>query len=114
MGWLDLIKGLFDPIGGKDAEFVYVQCDRCAEPLKARIDLTHELSADFTSKGSLKGYFTHKTLMGEGPCFQQIDVEVRYDQRRRRQGITVSGGESLSQADFQALASEQAEQPTPG
>jgi hypothetical protein len=114
MGWLDLIKELFKPIGGKDAEFVYVQCDRCAEPLKARIDLTHDLSADFTPGGSLKGYFTHKTLMGDGPCFQQIDVDVRYDPRRRRQEISVNGGESLSQADFQALASEQAEQPTAG
>ncbi|MGA9531671.1 MAG: hypothetical protein WBR18_03045 [Anaerolineales bacterium] len=104
MRWTELIKELLEPIGGREAEFVHIRCDRCGELLQTRIDLTHDLSADYNSNGYLKGYFTHKTVIGDGPCFQHLDVHIRYDTRRRRKEITVSGGQALSADEFERLS----------
>jgi hypothetical protein len=105
---VDLLKKLasfFTPEGKRDAytHWVYVQCDRCGERLRTRIDLRNDLSVQYGATERDTTYFCRKTLLGGGRCFQQIEVELTFDahrqlvERRVRGGKFVGGEEELDQ-----------------
>jgi hypothetical protein len=84
MGFLKTLSNLFTP-GAKPDEFGYwvvVKCNRCGEVLRSRIDLRNDPSAEYDEAGH-STYFVRKTLMGEGHCFQRVEVELTFDQDRR-------------------------------
>lgn len=79
---MDLLKKLFS--GGSarpSADFfpVCVKCDRCGEVVEGRVNMANDLS--LTDNDS--GYFVRKVLMGNGRCFQQVEVELTFDLNRK-------------------------------
>ncbi len=75
---MDFLKKLFsDPPAGPQSNFhtFGVKCSRCGEVIESHINLNNDLSLE--DDGS--GYFIRKTLMGNGKCFQRIEVEMKFD-----------------------------------
>ena len=66
-----------------------VTCNRCGEVLEGRVNLYNDLSVDY-EEGDV--YHARKVLMGSGHCFQQIEVELRFDSSRKLLGKQVTGG----------------------
>lgn len=69
-----------------------VRCDRCGETLEGRVNLSNDLSMD--DEG---GYHARKVLMGSGLCFQQIEVELKFDASRRLLEKQINGGKFVDE-----------------
>lgn len=93
MGLLKKLGDLFNPRSQSDrwVHWVSVKCNRCGEHIRARVDLRNDLSINYSEDGS-PTYFTRKVLMGEGHCFQQIEVELTFDKDRQLTSRQISGG----------------------
>ncbi len=92
--------------GGAPSYWVYAQCQRCGEPLKARIDLRNDLSLADESEG----YVVRKGLVGSGGrrCFQAVEVTLQFDAARQQVVASeVTGGRLISAEEYQALLSAQ-------
>lgn len=96
MGWLDSLKSLFAAEQGAEY-WIYVRCNRCGEVIKTRLDLQHDLSL---RDGG--GYIARKTLVGSQLCFERIEVTLTFDAGRRLAEQEISGGEFITEAEYQA------------
>jgi len=98
MGFFKQLGKLFAPGSKSDqwVQWVSVQCGRCGEVIRGRIDLRNDLSIQYGEDGS-PTYFTRKVFMGEGHCFQQVEVELTFDKDRRLTGRQISGGEFVDE-----------------
>lgn len=67
-----------------------VRCDRCGEVIEGRVDLNNDLSVEYEGNESV--YFGRKVLMGSGRCFQQIEVELKFDSARNLLNREAAGG----------------------
>jgi hypothetical protein len=66
-----------------------VTCNRCGEVIEGRVNLSNDLSADYEN-GDV--YHVRKVLMGSGRCFQQVEVELKFDASRNLLEKHVQGG----------------------
>lgn len=99
MGFLEKLKQLFSaPPGGEAAYWLYVQCDRCGEKIRSRVDLYNDLSAIYEAGGT--SYFCRKVLMGQQRCYQKIEVEMWFDYRRQLTERKISGGQFIPEKAF--------------
>lgn len=71
--------------------WIAVQCDRCGEIIRSRVNIYNDLSLEYSEAGK-PTYFCRKTLMGEGHCFQRIEVELTFDANRKLIEENASGG----------------------
>ncbi len=104
MGFLKKLTRLFTvsaPIEDR-ALFIYVQCNRCNEKIRARVDLLNDLSPIYNESGVT--YFSRKVIMGEQRCFQKIEVEMNFDERRRITDRKISGGRFIAKEDLEPQA----------
>jgi hypothetical protein len=69
-----------------------VQCKRCGEIIEGRVDLDNDLSLG--DEGDI--YLVHKGLVGANRCFQQIEVELKFDSARQLLERHITGGEFVS------------------
>ena len=94
---MGFLKNVF---GGKPAKpekryFVFnVKCNRCGEIIEGRVDLDNDLSVEYENNHDV--YFARKGLMGSGRCFQQIEVELKFDSARQLLEQQVTGGQFSS------------------
>ena len=58
---------------------VRVKCERCGEIIEGHVNLANDLSLN----DSGDGYFVRKVLMGNGHCFQQVEVELTFNLNRK-------------------------------
>jgi hypothetical protein len=102
MSWIGRLLDLFRPQAGRDtsAHWIYVRCDSCGELLHTRIDLHHDLSVEYGGASDGDRYYTRKLLIGRGPCFQRIEVELTYDDQRRLIDRTIQGGAFVSEERY--------------
>lgn len=70
---------------GSDAGsyWLAVQCDRCGEIIRARINLNNDLSVEYDEDGNKTGYYCRKVFIGKQGCFQQIEVMLTFDAKRK-------------------------------
>lgn len=99
MGFLDKL------FGGREKEetnvqYVYARCAGCDEVLRGRFHLTHDLSAEY--EGRDVSYFARKTLIGSGRCFRPIEIELRFNHKRRLVDKTIRGGEFITREEYEA------------
>ena len=79
---MDFLKKLFSSQPAQPSSnflSVQVKCNRCGEVFEGRVNMANDLS--LTDNDS--GYFVRKVLMGNGRCFQQIEVELTFDLKRK-------------------------------
>jgi hypothetical protein len=89
---------------GDDANtyWIYAQCRRCGEPLKARVNMMNEPSE--VDDG--EGWVVRKGLVGSGVnrCFQTVEVTLRFDAQKKNviDGEAV-GGKLLTAEEYEAI-----------
>ncbi len=117
MGFLDSLK---KALGGKsttssgggrsgfgDESWVYwihVQCKKCGEPLRARIDLRNDPSLEDDGTWRVR-----KWLTGGGKyfCFQNVEVELHFDQAKKKVlDSEVTGGSLITAEEYPVLLAE--------
>jgi hypothetical protein len=89
---------------------VYVQCHRCGEKIRGRIDLHNDLSIDYgvvededgetTAPSNEVRYFCHKGLIGEQRCYQTVEVELTFDKNHRLIDRQVKGGKFIEEEEY--------------
>jgi hypothetical protein len=65
-----------------------VKCNRCGEVIEGRIHLSNDLSIEDDGIS----YHVHKTLMGNGKCFQRIEVEMTFNASKQLIEKQAQGG----------------------
>ncbi len=119
MGFLDNLRKAFggqskpgsgggsSSFGDNDpnAYWIYAQCRRCGELLKARVNLMNEPSE--ADEGD--GWIVRKGLVGSGAnrCFQTVDVMLKFDGKKQNMIESEAvGGKLLTAAEYAALLKE--------
>ncbi len=100
---MSFLKRLADLFGAPNPpeEFIYwiaVQCNRCGETIRARIDLRNDLSINYGDRDEDTTYFCRKLLMGSQGCYQQIEVDLTFDANRKLVQKEIRGGKFIEDA----------------
>jgi hypothetical protein len=83
------------------ALYLYVQCNKCDEKLRARVDVWNELTPDYDGKSdNATSYFCRKVLVGEKTCYQPIELRLRFDKNHKLVEKTIIGGKYIDGAEF--------------
>ena len=97
---MGFLKRLF---GGGEKEYVdkqgiyfYVRCDNCGTITKVRADKQHDLNY-----GDSSSYEWHKTIV-DNKCFRRIQTVVYLDQHYNITNSEISGGEYVTEAEYEA------------
>ena len=94
---MSFLKNLFGGSSQKPEKRYYVfqvKCKRCGEIIEGRFDLDNDLSLEY--EGSNNFYFGRKVVMGSGHCFQQIEVEIKFNSSRDMLEQRITGGEFVT------------------
>jgi len=104
MSFLKKLASLFPSptLGDERSYWIYARCNRCKEVLKARIDLYNDLSIDYDAPQT--AYYCRKVLMGTSRCFQQIEVSLKFDEKRRVIDSQVTGGQLITKEEYEQLS----------
>lgn len=87
------------------ALYLYVQCSRCGEKLRARVDVWNELTPEYDGNSDdASSYFCRKVLVGEKQCYQPIELRLKFDKNHKLIDSTIIGGKFIDQAEFAAGA----------
>jgi len=92
MGFFKKLFGSGTSSSSSDFYTFNVRCNRCGETIEGRVNLSNDLSMD--DEG---GYHVRKVLMGSGHCFQQIDVELKFDASKQLLEKQVNGGKFVDE-----------------
>ena len=89
---MGFLKNLFNSAPAPQTNFhaFAVQCKRCGERVEGRVNLSNDLSADYEDGREV--YFVRKAVMGNGKCFQQIEVELKFNTERQLLDRQIRGG----------------------
>ncbi len=68
-----------------------VKCKRCGELIESRVDLYNDPSVEYEEGGDV--YYARKVLMGNGRCFQRVEVAFKFAQSRMLIEQQITGGE---------------------
>jgi hypothetical protein len=91
---MGFFKKLFSGSASQPASNMYtfsVKCNRCGETIEGHVNMSNDLSVDYD--GDHEVYFVRKGLMGSGRCFQQIEVELKYDANKNLIEKQIGGGQ---------------------
>jgi len=104
MGLFKKLSGLFAPAQKIDdrAYWLYVQCNRCGEVIRVRVDLYNDLSPIYEEAGVT--FFCRKVIIGQERCYQKIEVEMSFTEQRKIVSKESQGGRFITEDDYnQAL-----------
>jgi hypothetical protein len=78
---------------------IYVLSRRCNEPIAGHVDLLNELSQ---AEEDNYTYYARKVLhtSGERRCFDQVEVQLWFDQNKQIAHSEVTGGRRLDAAEY--------------
>jgi hypothetical protein len=89
------------PTGTERSKYLYVQCNKCGEMLRARVDIYSELSPDYEGGSDTPAsYFCRKVLIGEKQCYQPIELRLKFDKNHKLVDQQISGGKYISEDEF--------------
>jgi hypothetical protein len=94
MSFLKKITQLFSfpSSSGVNTLMVHVRCGKCGEIIQSRINLNNDLSIEYGETEKDTRYFCRKVLIGEGRCYQPIEVSLTFDQNRSIIDRKIKGG----------------------
>jgi hypothetical protein len=64
------------------------------------VDLYNDLSPIYNETGVT--YFCRKVLIGQQHCYQKVEVEMSFDERRQLTDRQISGGSFISEEAYNA------------
>ena len=85
----------------EDGYMVYVRCNRCKEPLRVRVNLRHDLSINYDAPKD-QSYFCRKTLVGRSGCFERIEIELTFNEKKKLVTREISGGTNINKEEFES------------
>ena len=89
--------------GGSDDRYVdiYALSRRCREPVAGKVDLFNEVSQAESDSGH--SYYARKVLHTSGVtrCFDQVEVEIWLDGKKRLADHQVTGGRWLDAEEYE-------------
>lgn len=93
---MGFLKNLFSPSRPAGPFYPFsVKCKRCGETIQGRVNVYNEPGMEIDEKG--KTFFTcRKVLIGDGHCFQQIEVVFSFDEARHVLNRQITGGEFVN------------------
>jgi hypothetical protein len=92
MSFFKKLTNFFSSKSGAPVGRLTIKCNHCGELIQTRLNLYNDLSLEYDESG--KGiYFCRKVLIGEGRCFQRIEVELTYDLNRKLISREITGGQ---------------------
>jgi hypothetical protein len=103
MSFLKRIASALAPKSTEESDvlWVYVRCDKCGEALKTRIDLSHDLTPNYSAEGHVTDYGLRKVLIGSQRCFEPIEVTLTFDSQRRVTSREITGGQFISREEYE-------------
>ena len=91
---MDFFKKLFSgsaPASPSSNFYIFnVKCNRCGEVIEGRVNIANDLSLDDDGN-----YFVRKVLMGSGHCFQQVEIELKFNASKQVIDKQIHGGTFL-------------------
>lgn len=109
---MDLTKKLSNLItssGDQDSHgyWIYVQCNCCGEIIRTRVDLRNDLSLEYGDDYKEHIYYCRKVLIGQKRSFQQIEVHLKFNEKRELVDRKINGGTHTSEREYiEALREE--------
>ena len=112
MSFLKRLAAIFSAPSSSRGRYysVYVTCNRCGEKIRGRVDLQNELSIDYGVQEGEDGettppsnevtYFCRKGLVGEGRCYQTVEIELTFDKDRRLIDQKIKGGKFIEEEEY--------------
>ena len=95
MSLLKRISGLFSGTksGNRGGSLeISVRCSRCGEVIRARIDLTNDLSAEYGEGDQETAFLCRKVLVGKQGCYAPIEILLHFDGGRELIDRQITGG----------------------
>lgn len=84
-----------------------MRCKRCGEIICTRVDLHNDLSFEFGGDRNDYIYYCRKVLIGQEQCFQQVEVHLKFNNKRELINREINGGEFTSEEEcIEALGQE--------
>ena len=96
MSFFKKVSSFFSSKSGAPVGWVTVKCNRCGEVIRSRVNLYNDLSLEY-DENEKATYFCRKVLIGEGRCFQRIEVELTYDLNRKLLSREITGGQFVEE-----------------
>jgi hypothetical protein len=98
--FLNSLKGK-PPTGDDRYLAIYVWSNRCREPIAGQVDLMNETSLTDAGDGS---YYVRKVIHSSGKhrCFDQVEVELWLNDKKRVVNQAVTGGRWLTAQEYDA------------
>jgi hypothetical protein len=84
------------------ALYLFVQCNKCGEKLRARVDLWNELSPEYEgSSEDAASFQCRKVLIGEKRCYQPIELRLKFDRHHKLIDQQIFGGKFIEEEEFE-------------
>ena len=93
---MNFLQKLFGGSSAKPEKRYYifqVKCLRCGETIEGRVDIDNDLSVEYEDGGDV--FYARKVLMGDGRCFQRMEVELKFSSSRELTERQITGGEFI-------------------
>jgi hypothetical protein len=88
------------PSGDDRVLYLYVQCNKCGEKLRARVDTYNELTPDFNGNSDRpSAYYCRKVLVGDKLCYQPIELRLKFDKNHKLIHQEITGGKFIDQEE---------------
>ncbi len=84
----------------KNALWLFVQCNRCQEKIKLRIDKTLDLESEFPRAGREDISFVLKKEILGNKCFNLINVDLGLDRKYKAISSRIEGGRFITEKKF--------------
>jgi hypothetical protein len=89
---MSFFKNLFSPPRPTGTFYPFsVKCKRCGETIQGQVNVYNEPSMEMDEKGK-PFYNCRKVLIGNGHCFQQIEVIFKFSADKRVLDRKINGG----------------------
>jgi len=80
---------------------LYVQCNKCGEKLRVRVDVWNELTSEYDGNSDdPASYICRKVLIGEKMCYQPIELNLKFDRNHKLIKQEINGGKYIAEAEF--------------
>ena len=105
MGVFGDLKALFSPRVDDDANayWLYVQCNKCGEALRVRVDRRWDLAQEFGQDDTVSGHSLNKDVVGSQRCFQAIHVHQELDRSYKVKKQEITNGKFLTKQEYEAV-----------